>query len=56
MVVIQLILCYVQNGVTALYMAAVGGHVECVRLLLDAGAVVDRVDKVSVSDYLTSGL
>ena len=36
-----------KNGSTPLMKAAEGGHVECVRLLLDKGATVNRYDKVS---------
>jgi hypothetical protein len=39
----------VQMYVTALHRASAGGHVECVRLLLDRGA---RLDVVSVSSWL----
>ena len=36
-----------QYGETALMMASSGGHVECVKLLLDNGASADLSDKVS---------
>ena len=36
-----------QYGETALMMASSGGHVECVKLLLDKGASADLLDLVS---------
>ena len=35
----------------ALHYAAVASHVEVVKVLLNAGASVDLVDKVSVMDH-----
>ena len=37
---------YTQNGFTALILAAASGHVDCVRLLIDAGADKDAMDDV----------
>jgi ankyrin repeat protein len=33
------------NGCTALHIAANGGHIECVHILLDAGAEIDLKNK-----------
>ena len=38
---------YHQDGWTALHSAAMGGHTTTVNLLLDRGANVDTIDKVS---------
>ena len=38
----------VQWGWTALHSAAMGGHVECVAAMLEAGADVNVVDEVSL--------
>ena len=40
-----------QYGVTALMMASRGGHVECVKLLLEKGASADLLDKVSAVSH-----
>ena len=41
------ILLYLQYGQTALMKASSGGHVECVKLLLETGADVNHKDEVS---------
>ena len=41
------ILLYLQSGQTALMEASIGGHVECVKLLLEKGADVNHKDRVS---------
>ncbi len=38
--------CTLQSGLTALIVAARNGHVECARLLLDAGADKEAADNV----------
>ena len=40
-----------QYGETALMMASSGGHVECVKLLLDKGASADLSDRVSAGPH-----
>jgi hypothetical protein len=40
-----------QRGATALIFAAVTGHADCVRLLLDAGADKNAKDKVRASRF-----
>ena len=45
------ILSYLQSGQTALMNASSGGHVQCVTVLLDRGALADRSDKVSAVSY-----
>ena len=40
-----------QKGETALIVASIGGHVECVKLLLDTGASADLSDKVSTVSH-----
>ena len=42
----------VQEGQTALRYAADAGHTDCVSVLLNAGAAVDAVDRVSVDGLL----
>ena len=42
------ILLYLQLGWTALMKASSGGHVKCVKLLLEKGADVNHKDRVSV--------
>ena len=37
-----------QDGETALIKASEGGHMECVKLLVDKGVDVNMQDKVSV--------
>jgi ankyrin repeat protein len=37
---------HAQNGRTALFYAAIKGHAECVRLLLDAGADTEAKNNV----------
>ncbi len=37
-----------QYGTTALIVAAMGGHIDCIRELLSSGAVVDLANKVSI--------
>ena len=41
------ILLYLQSGQTALMKASSGGHVECVKLLLEKGVDVNHTDRVS---------
>ena len=41
------ILLYLQRGQTALMKASSGGHVECVKLLLEKDADVNHKDDVS---------
>ena len=36
-----------QGGMTPLIWAALSGHVECIKVLLDWGALTDHQDKVS---------
>ena len=38
----------VQNGASPLYTASFSGHQKCVQLLLEAGAIVDVQNEVSV--------
>ena len=40
-----------QRGQTALMVASRGGHVECVKLLLEKGASVDLMDEVSAGSH-----
>ena len=40
------VVCYAQDGWTALIVAAQNGHVSTVTLLLDKGALVDQANKV----------
>ena len=40
------ILLYLQSGQTALMKVSSGGHVDCVKLLLEKGADVNHKDKV----------
>ena len=40
-----------QRGYTALMMASSGGHVECVKLLLDKGASADLSDMVRAGSH-----
>jgi ankyrin repeat protein len=40
--------CGLQEGTSALYLAALGGHKEVVSLLLGRGAKVDKAAKVGV--------
>ena len=41
-----------QNGFTALINAALNGHSEVVKLLLEAGALIEAKDDVSKRIYL----
>ena len=41
-----------QNGATALMNAALNGHSEVVKLLLEAGALIEAKDDVSKRIYL----
>ena len=36
-----------QDGCTSLMLASMGGHVECVRILLEGGAQANQQDRVS---------
>ncbi len=45
-----------RDGRTALHRASAGGHLECVRLLLDRGAGVDVVDVSSWLVVRTHGM
>ena len=40
---------YLQDGKSPLVVASLGGHVEIVKLLLDKGAEVNHLNKVSYS-------
>lgn len=40
---------FYQDGMTALHLAAEGGHYECIRLLLEAGCNVNELTHVSTS-------
>ncbi len=43
---------YLQEGRTALHVAAHKGYLECLLLLLDSGAVVDQASNVSMTPAL----
>ncbi len=45
-----------QSECTALMWAAISGHADCARLLLDAGAIVDATDKVRGRPAASAGL
>ena len=45
-------MCYLQYGHTPLILASDGGHVECVKLLLDRGAEANQQNKVSSGTFL----
>jgi ankyrin repeat protein len=45
-----------QYGWTALIFAADGGHADCARLLIDAGADKEAKDSVRVSRMLNSSI
>jgi hypothetical protein len=40
------VMCLMQDGQTALWVAASEGHIEVVRLLVETGAEIDRADDV----------
>ena len=43
-----------KDGVTALHVAAQGGHIGCMELLVDAGAVVDLADDEDITPLLNA--
>lgn len=47
-----LLLCLLQEGLTALHLAAAGGHSNCVKVLLEAGADVNAQTQVSSGEVL----
>lgn len=45
------IVIFYQDGMTALHLAAEGGHYECIRLLLEAGCNVNELTNVRTLFY-----
>lgn len=50
------IVIFHQDGMTALHLAAEGGHYECIRLLLEAGCNVNELTHVSTMFYFICSL